>query len=747
MLAVPRDISENKKTLLALKESESKFRRIFESDLIGFFFYDTKGNIIEANQKFLEMAGYPFEESSSGQLRWRDLTPPEYTARDNEALKEVQLKGTCDPYEKQFIRKDDSRLNVILGAVSINKNEGIAYIIDNSHRKKVEKSLRRTNALLADIQKLSHVGTWEWFLKADKVIWSDEMFNILGLEPQEFEVKTQSIFKFIHPDDQDKVSPAMTESFVENKTNPLEYRIVRSNGEIRHVLGLGYALLNKDNQVDRIAGSLQDITDRKLAEDQIRKEKQLSDSIINSLPGIFYLFDDSGRMLRWNENLETISGYTSVEIANMRPAEFVDPAERDMIEVKIAEILNHGIVELEAFILTKSGEKIPFYFTGSRVVFETRVCIIGMGINISERRKAEQQLKENEQQLEVIYHTVRDIIYMLSVEKERYKFISINHQFLESTGLQEKQVIGRYVNEVIPEPSLSTVLEKYRESIKTKKTVTWKESTEYPSGVKVALVTVSPVMDEEGKCIKLVGSVSDITEREEAEKEIKERNEQLHQLSAHLQNIREEERASVAREIHDELGQQLTVIKMDVSWINKKIQSEEGKIIQKIQSLLHLVDSAISTVRKISSDLRPSILDDFGLKEALQWQISEFEKRTGISCHFVAGIPDRKLDKKISISLFRIFQESLTNVARHAEAHNVWAVIKCRSGNLELTITDDGKGMDVSSMGLKHTMGLIGMKERVKMTEGTFNLISTPGNGTIVRVAVPFEDVVPPKIN
>jgi signal transduction histidine kinase len=178
---------------------------------------------------------------------------------------------------------------------------------------------------------------------------------------------------------------------------------------------------------------------------------------------------------------------------------------------------------------------------------------------------------------------------------------------------------------------------------------------------------------------------------------------------------------------------------MDVSWIRKRIFPENEKVRVRMQSLLQLVDSAIQTVRKISSDLRPSILDDFGLKEALQWQCSEFEKRTGIHCHFAATIPDKKFDKKTSITLFRIFQESLTNVARHAEAQNVWAMIKCRDAILELTVTDDGKGMDPASMGSSHTMGLVGMKERVKMAEGTFNLISTPGKGTIVRVSVPYQ--------
>ncbi len=167
----------------------------------------------------------------------------------------------------------------------------------------------------------------------------------------------------------------------------------------------------------------------------------------------------------------------------------------------------------------------------------------------------------------------------------------------------------------------------------------------------------------------LVGSVYDITETVEYELKLKSSNTELRQLAVHLQHVREDERLHMAREIHDELGQLLTGIKMDISWLSKKLKTEDDAITSKIKQSIGLIDNTIGTVRKIAAELRPSILDDLGLSEAINWLSREFSKRSGIPIDCYTNVDHLKYDPNVSIAVFRIYQESLTNISRHAQCH------------------------------------------------------------------------------
>ena len=236
----------------------------------------------------------------------------------------------------------------------------------------------------------------------------------------------------------------------------------------------------------------------------------------------------------------------------------------------------------------------------------------------------------------------------------------------------------------------------------------------------------------------LLGTGIDISDRKKAEKELEASNETLRKLTEHLQNIREEERSHIAREIHDELGQQLTVLKMDISWLNKKIESEDEKVKFRMKELVGMIDTTVRSVRKISSELRPSMLDDLGLAAAIEWQGQELEKRSGIKVNMQLGVSDLKLPNNIAITLFRIFQESFTNVARHADATEVNVSLRLTGNNLELLIRDNGSGFDVTGIENKKTLGILGMRERVTIINGEYSIESAPGKGTMVRVCVPL---------
>jgi signal transduction histidine kinase len=250
-------------------------------------------------------------------------------------------------------------------------------------------------------------------------------------------------------------------------------------------------------------------------------------------------------------------------------------------------------------------------------------------------------------------------------------------------------------------------------------------------------VVITEVRSQQLPDGRFLSVIRDMTDRIKAEEELKASYNAVRSLTAHLQNIREEERTNIAREIHDELGQQLTVLKMDVAWLNKRFQGPDEKVNQRLKDLLTMLDETVQSVRRISSQLRPSLLDDLGLTAAIEWQLGEFEKRAGIKAVFDAPHDEVRIPDASKTALFRIFQESLTNVARHSGARNLAVSLKVADKSLVMTISDDGTGFDPQKVSEKRTLGILGMKERTEMIGGTYEINSKPGTGTTVSVSVP----------
>ncbi len=212
----------------------------------------------------------------------------------------------------------------------------------------------------------------------------------------------------------------------------------------------------------------------------------------------------------------------------------------------------------------------------------------------------------------------------------------------------------------------------------------------------------------------------------------------LRALSARLQRIREEERSRVAREIHDELGQALTALKLDLSWLAEGLPDGQEPLRAQIHALSRRVEETIRAVRRIATTLRPSLLDDLGLAAALEWQAQEFRVHTGVRLRFASTLRDAHLDRDLSTSVFRIFQEALTNVARHARATCVEVRLLERSGRLLLEVRDDGRGITESELSDREALGLLGMRERALALGGELKVTGSPRRGTEVRLVVPL---------
>jgi signal transduction histidine kinase len=238
----------------------------------------------------------------------------------------------------------------------------------------------------------------------------------------------------------------------------------------------------------------------------------------------------------------------------------------------------------------------------------------------------------------------------------------------------------------------------------------------------------------------------DITQRKYAEEQLKKSHEQLRDFAQHIEVAREDERTWIAREIHDELGQILTGLKMDVSWLDKKLAfafsgDSAHQLLQRTRSMKELIDATILTVRKISTKLRPGILNDLGLLAAIEWQTQDFQTRTGIRCKLVSSIDGIEFNKRHSSAVFRIFQELLTNIARHANAKKVFIGLKEENRHLILRVRDNGRGITEKETEDVMSLGIMGMRERALLLGGRFKIKGFPERGTTATVKIPISQL------
>ncbi len=250
----------------------------------------------------------------------------------------------------------------------------------------------------------------------------------------------------------------------------------------------------------------------------------------------------------------------------------------------------------------------------------------------------------------------------------------------------------------------------------------------------------TPVYDESGRLVAMEGIARDITARIEGERRLRESELQLRQLAGHLQDAREIERAEVARELHDELGQTLTALKLE---INRAVTALRGQslgvpAVDRIQAVVGLVDLGIAIVKRISTRLRPATLDHLGLAEAVRWEAQAFKARTGVRCHVRANRQQTRLTGEQQTALFRIVQEALTNVLRHANASSVQVTIKEDEHGVDLRIKDNGRGIPAERAADPGAIGLLGMRERAALIGGSFRIAGQRGKGTVVSVHVPL---------
>jgi PAS domain S-box-containing protein len=351
--------------------------------------------------------------------------------------------------------------------------------------------------------------------------------------------------------------------------------------------------------------------------------------------------------------------------------------------------------------------------------------------------RAVEELSRSEERFFKVFQASPVAIILRTLAEGRV--IDVNARYTELVGFKREELIGRTVYELglwadrnegervldrlRHEGTLHNVEGRFRhKSGEIRDVLIWGELTEI-----------------DGETV-VIGMIIDITQRKRMENELMRSREQLRSLSARLQQIREEERIRIARELHDELGGFLTVLKLDLSSLGKEPSTDSAAFRHKLDSMSKTMVAAIGSVRRICSDLRPSVLDHIGLTAAIEWQIEEWQAKTGVRCSMSAAIDDESLDPGRATAAFRVLQEALTNVARHAEATVVRVRLWTQDKRLRLEIRDNGRGIAEATVQDATSLGLLGMKERVFSFGGTLDVHGAPGEGTAVDVSIPLEE-------
>jgi signal transduction histidine kinase len=255
-------------------------------------------------------------------------------------------------------------------------------------------------------------------------------------------------------------------------------------------------------------------------------------------------------------------------------------------------------------------------------------------------------------------------------------------------------------------------------------------------GYRWFLVRTVPLRDELGNIVKWFGTSTDIEDRKHAEDALQCSLDELRALAARLQSVREDERTRVARELHDELGQALTAIKFELASLIRELPADTKRQSIRIESIIKLADQTIGAVQRISTELRPGVLDDLGLMAAIEWAAEEFQRRTGTTCRLDLPEDDIVIDRERATALFRILQETLTNVARHANATQVKVRLAKEEGSLILEVHDNGKGISKEELSAGRSLGILGMRERALLLGGGLAISGAPGQGTTIEVRI-----------
>ncbi len=468
--------------------------------------------------------------------------------------------------------------------------------------------------------------------------------------------------------------------------------------------------------------------------------KQFSEILFNSFPEALCVVNENGEITYFNNKFSE-AFQTSAIIINKNFSSLFHTDHRE----EINKILSAGFEiqksdnTIEKEFRLNDKRKIWFEFSFS-IINTSEKKLLGVLIkDITNRKIFELELSKSEGKYRNVFNQANDAMFIcyLNYGEMMGNFIDVNEVACNNLGFSKEELFNMSPSSLMFN-NLEVEVIKIVESLWKDKHIIFLSSCCTKAGKKIPNEISAHLFDLDNRPAALF-IARDLSQREEAESKIQQASVKLRNLALHLQNIREEERALIAREIHDELGQILTYLKIQLTLAGKKIIDDSELARSKIESSLKLIDESVEAVQRITSQLRPALLDELGLAAAIDWQAQDFSNRTGIN--FSAELPKEEpgLNREKLTAVFRIFQEALTNVARHANATKVFIRMIEYKNNLILEIKDNGKGITMSQVNNPKSLGLLGMKERALVFGGSVIIKSSMKSATTVRVEVPME--------
>jgi PAS domain S-box-containing protein len=486
-----------------------------------------------------------------------------------------------------------------------------------------------------------------------------------------------------------------------------------------------------------------DLSKRRQAEREVLAGQAHQALILRTLPIVMYSAKPSGDYgaLWVSENIEALTGFS--------PRSFVDdsslwasrlhPHDRERALMEFEQLPQKGTLATEYRWQTHSGEY--RWFLDEAVLIRrsdgTPQEIIGLWTDVTSRRHTGEVIRRQADIINQIQETV------ISIDLDGY-VMSWNNGAEKLLGYPVEEALGKHISFIYPAEDREFLEREVIGPVKANGTHQIEVRRRTKSGaLRFAQLSLTLLRDDTDAPIGIIGYSMDITDRKRVQEALLNSRNQLAALAVRLELVREEERTRIALEVHDVLGQALTGLKLDVAWVHKRITdsiepAQRAAVLKRLVSAQELLDSTIQSVRDIATTLRPGVLDELGLEAAVEWQAREFHHRTGISCETTIWPHKMVLGPEQSTALFRILQEVLTNVARHAQATKVHIRLDQSGEHVSLQVEDNGRGITGVEQSGPKAFGLLGMRLRAQQQGGAFDIQGTSGTGTTVTVRIPL---------
>ncbi|MBS4063704.1 MAG: PAS domain S-box protein [Chitinophagaceae bacterium] len=631
--------------------------------------------------------------------------------------------------------------------ISVLFTGALLYFLIRRYRKLWIKNEQETNQKEAELiqehldrfNKVTSVTNdvlWDWDVHTDSV-WRNENYEkIFGYTSEDMRPGTSDDWlKFVHPLDQQRVQAILDEAFAGNRNSvETEYRFITKSGEVLDVLDRAFIYRDETGKPVRMVGSMQNITDLRSSQKSLEASEEHYRQIVETAHEGIWQIDEKGYTTFVNPATANMLGYTKEEMLGRMMLDFLFPEDVEAAKGRMKLHL-YGVKQLFEFRLKKkSGEELWALVKGS-ILYDGTVYrgSIGMITDITALKASTKLLEDSEENYRLLFS--QNPLPMWVYNTATYEFLAVNETALSHYGYTKEEFLNLKVTEIRPVDELVRFLDHNKSTSKEIRNAgIWKHVRKNGEMIDVEIRVQS--INYNNHDAKLV-LINDITDKLKAENELKKSYEQIKQLASHLQEVREEERKRIAREIHDELGQHLTALKMNVSWLDKRADNADESIKSKMKQTINIINESNLAIRKILNELRTDFVSRTSISETMETQCLQLHQQTGITVHHNIEKLNFDIDVAVSTCLYRSLQEAFTNIIRYADADTVWVGLRTEKGYIILNIKDDGIGFDPEKINT-HSFGLLGIRERANDLFGVFELYSEPGKGTSLHLKIPL---------